>query len=275
MNQQVQDCITIKNLELYCHHGVLKEENVLGQRFVISAKLYMDLHKAGETDDIHDSVNYAEVAHYMKECMEEKSFCLIEAAAERLADGILRRYPAIKRVSLELKKPWAPILLPLETVSVQVERSWHTVCLALGSNMGNRKEHLDEAVEALRKEDSIRVLRVSEWIETDPVGYVEQDKFLNGAVLISTIATPYQLLDILHRIEKEGKRERSIHWGPRTIDIDILLYDDLVMDEEDLMIPHKEMHRRGFVLTPLAQIQPYAMHPVLHQSVMEMLGGLE
>ncbi|MBR3025180.1 MAG: dihydroneopterin aldolase, partial [Oscillospiraceae bacterium] len=130
------DIIKIKNLEVFSNHGVLKEENVLGQKFLISADIYLDTREAGTTDDLNKSVNYSEICHLVKNIMENNTFKLIETAAEKLATAILLAYGLIKKIVLEVKKPWAPILLPLEYVSVTVERKWHNVFLSLGSNMG-------------------------------------------------------------------------------------------------------------------------------------------
>ena len=137
--------------------------------------------------------------------------------------------------------------------------------------MGDSKGHLDKALEALRNDEHIRVLKVADYIVTKPYGGVAQDDFLNGAVEIETLYTPEELLDRLHQIEADHARERIIHWGPRTLDLDILLYEDVVMDTPDLTIPHKDMHNREFVLKPLAQIAPYAKHPVLGRAMIELI----
>ena len=212
------DCIEIKELEVYCHHGVLKEENVLGQKFSVSIILYTDTKMAGVSDDLEQSVDYAKVSYFVKERMEEKNFKLIEAVAEYVAENVLLSFPLVQRIRVEIKKPWAPILLPLETVSVAIERGWAKVYLSIGSNMGNREEYLQTALEKLRQERTIRGVRVSDWIETEPYGYVEQASFLNAAVELETLESPDSLLKILQKIEAEGGRERTIHWGPRTID---------------------------------------------------------
>lgn len=269
------DSIQIRDLELYCHHGVFKEENVLGQKFLVTLILYMDTRPAGETDELKQSINYAEVAHFVKDQMEQKSFRLIEAAAEQLAQQILFRFPRIQRVSVEIKKPWAPILLPLDTVSVCIERGWTTVYLSLGSNMGDREQYIKNAVNALRDEPSIRHVRVSDLIETEPYGYTDQPPFLNAAVELQTLEDPERLLGICQKIEEEGKRERTIHWGPRTIDLDILLFGTEVVQTERLTIPHREMHKRRFVLEPLAQLAPWVQHPVLGERIVELLENVE
>lgn len=268
------DSIQIKDLEVYCHHGVMKEENVLGQKFLVSLFLYTDTYPAGEQDDLALSINYAEVSHFVKEQMEKQNYQLIEAVAEHLARDILLTFSLVKRVQVEIKKPWAPILLPLDTVSVKIEREWTTVYLSIGSNMGNREQHLQEALEALQKEPTIRVVRVSDFIETEPYGYKEQDSFLNAAVELRTIEKPESLLRILQRIESEGKRERTIHWGPRTIDLDIVLFGEKIIQSELLTIPHREMHLREFVLQPLAQIAPWTVHPIYRKTVHELLEHL-
>ena len=265
------DKIYIKNLEVFARHGVFPEENVLGQKFVISAVLYTSLRKAGKTDDLAESIHYGEVSHFIKEFVEKNTWKLLETVAERLAEELLLKTKGLEKIRLEIKKPWAPVGVPLETVSVELERGWHTAYIALGSNLGEKEKNLRFGVEALRASEDCRVLAVSDFIVTEPYGGVEQDDFLNGAMKIRTLLTPHELLERLHDIEREAKRERVIRWGPRTLDLDILLYDDLILDDEELHIPHIEMHKRDFVLKPLCQIAPYVRHPVYGRTAAELL----
>lgn len=269
------DSIQIRDLEVYCHHGVLKEETVLGQKFLVSLTLYMDTRLSGICDDLSKSIDYAEVSHFVKREMEKKNFKLIEAVAEHLARSILLTFPKVEKIRVEIKKPWAPILLPLDTVSVCIEREWQKAYLSVGSNMGDREKHLQDAMDALQKIPSIRVRQISDWIETEPYGYTEQDMFLNGAVELETIEPPEVLLQLLQKIEQEGKRERKIHWGPRTIDLDIIFYGDVVMQTEELVLPHREMHKREFVLKPLCAIAPWVSHPIYHRTVSELFEELK
>lgn len=264
------DQIRIENLEVYAHHGVLREENTLGQKFLVSLVLYTDITGAGRSDDLSLSVNYAEVAHFVEKQMKEKNYKLIEAAAEHLAEEILLQFPQTDRLSVEIKKPWAPILLPLDHVSVQIERGWTKVYLSVGSNMGDKKENIAKAVTALRQDRRIRKVAESSLIQTKPYGYKEQDDFLNGAICLETMYQPEELLARLHEIEAAGHRERKIRWGPRTIDLDILLYGDALIQTEELVIPHREMHLRDFVLEPMVQIAPWVVHPVFHKTVYEL-----
>ena len=128
---------------------------------------------------------------------------------------------------------------------------------------------------SLAAHPSCRLIASADYIVTEPYGGVEQDDFLNGAVVIETLLTPRELLDLLHEIEQQADRKREIHWGPRTLDLDILLYDDLIVQEEDLYIPHIEMHKRDFVLRPLVQIAPYAIHPTTGCSILTLFERLQ
>ena len=261
------DEIRIEELEVFANHGVFPEENVLGQKFLVSAVLYTDTRKAGQTDDLTASIHYGEVCAFIDRYLREHTFKLLERAAECLAEELLLNTNHLRKVRLEIKKPWAPVGLPLKTVSVSVEREWHDAVIALGSNMGDRQGYLDGAVEKLDVVQGCRVRKVSGFLETPPYGVTDQADFLNGCLELETLLYPHELLDELHRIEKEAGRERILRWGPRTLDLDIIFYDDLILQDSDLCIPHVEMHKREFVLKPLSEIAPYRRHPVTGKTV--------
>ncbi|PKP81573.1 MAG: 2-amino-4-hydroxy-6-hydroxymethyldihydropteridine diphosphokinase [Alphaproteobacteria bacterium HGW-Alphaproteobacteria-18] len=128
--------------------------------------------------------------------------------------------------------------------------------LSLGSNLGDRQAHLAGAVRALEAWDGVRVTAVSSLWETPPWGIEDQPHFLNACVLIETSLSPIEVLDACLAIEREHGRERSLRWGPRTLDMDVLYYDDVEVDEERLILPHPRMLLRSFVLAPLAEIAP-------------------
>ncbi|MFD0897047.1 2-amino-4-hydroxy-6-hydroxymethyldihydropteridine diphosphokinase [Loigolactobacillus binensis] len=130
----------------------------------------------------------------------------------------------------------------------------HQAYLSIGSNIGNRQVQLQQAITALQADPQIQVVRISSIYETAPVGGVVQDDFYNCAVYLETELTALALLQRIHTIEQAQKRRRLVHWGPRTIDLDILWYDDVVSQTAELTLPHPEMARRAFVLVPLLEI---------------------
>ncbi len=268
------DQIKIENLEVFAKHGVFPEENVLGQKFLISAVLHTDTRSAGKTDDLTASIHYGEVSQFIDKYMKEHTYQLIERVAESLAEALLLHTEHLSKIELEVKKPWAPVGLPLETVSVKIVRQWHTAYIALGSNMGEKQQYLDDAVKALDAWHGCKVEKTSSWLVTEPYGVTDQDEFLNGCLKLRTLLTPEELLEVLNQIEQDAGRERIIHWGPRTLDLDIIFYDDLIVETDELCIPHVEMHKRDFVLKPLHEIAPYKHHPGNGKTVREMLEEL-
>jgi 2-amino-4-hydroxy-6-hydroxymethyldihydropteridine diphosphokinase/dihydroneopterin aldolase/2-amino-4-hydroxy-6-hydroxymethyldihydropteridine diphosphokinase len=146
-----------------------------------------------------------------------------------------------------------------------------TAYLALGSNMGDREDHLNKALELLGKAEGVEVLKVSAFLNTEPVGYTDQPDFLNAVVEVETTLDPYALLFLCNEIEQALKRKRIIHWGPRTIDVDILLFGDLVLEDEKLTIPHPRMLERDFVMRPLHEIAPKALHPLTKKTIAELI----
>lgn len=269
------DQIFIRDLRFHAHHGVYQFERSKGQEFVASAVLFTDTRPAGVSDDLSRSTNYGEVCQFLQDYLTHNTFRLLEAAAEQVCRALLLRFPLVQEVELELQKPNAPIELEFGTVGVRIRRGWHKAYVALGSNLGDKEGYLRGALDGLRADELIRLGRVSTLISTKPYGGVEQDDFLNGTCEIDTLYTPEELLDALHDLEQRAHRERKIVWGPRTLDLDILLYDNIIMSTETLTIPHADMANRDFVLRPMAEIAPYLVHPVCHKTMQQMWKELE
>ena len=273
-NENRKDQIRIEELEVYAHHGVYPEENEKGQTFFVSADLYLDTWQAEHTDDLRLSTNYGEVCQFITEFMQQHTFQLIETVVEWTAYEVLQHFPLVQGLDLEIRKPEAPIPLPFGSVSVAIHREWHEAYIAVGSNMGDSRGHIAKALGQLEKHKDIQVTKVSGLLETLPYGGVEQENFVNGMFEIRTLLTPEELLRELHKIEASEGRERKIHWGPRTLDLDIIFYDDLIYSSEDLVIPHVDMENRYFVLKPLSELAPNFRHPITHKTVAQMLAEL-
>ena len=268
------DKIHIKDLEIIGFHGAIPEEKVLGQKFVLSFELDVDLRQAGKNDDLTKTVHYGELAQKVEEEFTKTSYDLIEKAAEEICEFVLLNYPLVKKVKLLLKKPWAPTRKHVEYVAVEIERKWNKVYIAAGSNLGNKEETLKEAIYKIDKRKDCVVTKVSNFYTTDPVGYEDQDQFVNCVFEIDTLQTPSELMDTLLEVEKDFKRERIIRWGPRTLDLDIIFYDDIISYDEHILIPHPRAHERQFVMKPMCDINPYYVHPIYRKRVMDISSEL-
>ncbi len=268
------DEIHIDNLKVYAYHGVFPEENEKGQSFFVNLVLYVDTREAGKQDQLTLSTHYGEVCHLVTKWLQEHTYKLIETAAETVAREVLQQFPLVQALDVEIRKPQAPIGLPFESVSVKLHRGWHRAYVAIGSNMGDKEGYLKGAIRCLKECEDIQVSKVSTLLTTEPYGGVEQEVFLNGMVEIKTLLTPHELLNYLHELEAAAGRERSIHWGPRTLDLDIIFYDKLIMEDDMLIIPHVDMQNRDFVLKPMVELSPNFRHPILQKTMQQLLEEL-
>ena len=269
------DIINIKNLEIFAKHGVLPAEKKYRQKFLVSAKLYLNLREAGKSDNLEQTIDYAQVTLDIKEFIENNTFNLIEKVAEELAEKLLIENPKLQEVQIEISKPEARINANFETVSVEVKRCRHTVYLSIGSNIGDREANLTFALEEIEKLRECNVVNVSGFFNTTPYGLTNQDDFLNACVEIDTVLPPDELLTILQVIELKAGRERHVKWGPRTLDIDIIFYDEKILSTDTLVIPHCDMHNRGFVLIPMREIAPNKIHPIFKKTMSQLCEDLK
>ena len=156
---------------------------------------------------------------------------------------------------------------------MQSKDFFHTAYLALGSNLGDKEANLRRALELLQQR-GVEVVKTSSFICTEPYGVTDQPQFLNGVCEVRTSLAPLALLHTLLEIEQEMGRVRLRHWGERNIDLDLLLYEDVVMDTPELILPHPDMQNRDFVLLPLAEIAPEIIHPTLQKTISELVISL-
>ena len=148
----------------------------------------------------------------------------------------------------------------------------HVAYIALGSNLGDRDGNLRDAVRRLKRAGS--VAQISSWYETEPMEVTDQPWFLNAVVEVHTEMEPLSLMQALLSMERDMGRERKEPKGPRSIDLDLLLFDDRTVNAPELVLPHPAMHHRRFVLAPLAEIAPEAMHPILRKTALTLLKTL-
>ncbi|NNM47673.1 2-amino-4-hydroxy-6-hydroxymethyldihydropteridine diphosphokinase [Knoellia koreensis] len=260
----MSDQIVLKGISAKGFHGVLDFEKRDGQTFVVDVTMTVDLTPAGTSDDLADTVNYAEVAGDVVALITGEPLDLIEALASRIADKVLTR-PLVEAVEVVVHKPEAPVGHPFTDVQVVVTRERSAeVVIAMGSNLGESLETLHDAAIALFTLLGGDV-QVSGLYETDAVGGPDQPAYLNAVVVGSTHLAPSSLLAELHDIEQAHGRTREIRWGPRTLDLDLVQYGDpvfdtdVVMDTPTLTLPHPRAHERGFVLVPWVQVDPEAV----------------
>ena len=270
----MKDCIFIQNITFYAHHGVYEYETREGQRFIVSARLFTDLDAAGKSDNLEDTVHYGQVSEFLVSFLTEHTYKLLEMAVEKTMEAVMLAFPALKGIELTLQKPDAPIELEFETVGVTRQMWRHVAYVGLGSNMGERERFIREALEDIDAHPLCKVKQVSDLIETKPYGDVPQEDFINGVARVETLLNPFAFLAFLQKLEQKAGRERIVHWGPRTLDLDLLLFDDEIMGTKELILPHPDMENREFVLRPLAQIAGYVRHPVSHKTISSLLEEL-
>ena len=146
--------------------------------------------------------------------------------------------------------------------------------IGFGSNIDNRFNYINQALQLLLDADDVSLIQISSLYETEPVGYEEQNWFLNGVVAVETDLSVHQLLALLKGIEQLVGRQHRARWRPREVDLDLLIYNQCCINTSNLIVPHPEMHRRSFVLVPFAEIAPDVLHPIFQQNIRTLLSNL-
>lgn len=277
------DRIRLTGVTAVGRHGVFDHERREGQQFRVDVELSVDLRRAGASDELRETVNYAEIADVVESAITGAPYDLIEALAERIAVDVLRGDARIEAAQVTVHKPEAPLSQRVDDVAVTITRNRDDVgaqqrpapgeiaapggrtlrdpdlaadfpvrsVLALGSNLGDSATTLQQAVAALAEAEGVRLLRRSPLAVTAPVGGPEgQPEFLNQVLEVETTLSPHALLDVAQRIEAAHQRTREVRWGPRTLDVDVITYAGAQIDSDRLRIPHPRAAERAFVLAP-------------------------
>ena len=253
------DHIYIRGLRVMGLVGVLPAERLAPQPLQIDLDMEVDLALPGVTDDLNDTANYGAIADAVAECVRASSDILLERLIARIADCVLS-FDHVLVAHVTLSKLHPPIDEDIDCTAVSVTRSRqasrssvsHRAIISLGTNLGDRVGHLQFALDHIPQ-----VVALSQVFETDPVGGPDgQGPYLNMVIEIETTLDPYALLRFLNNIETQSNRERLVRWGPRTLDLDILFYDNITINDELLTIPHPRLYERRFVLQPLSEIAP-------------------
>lgn len=255
------DRIEINGLRVVTTIGVLPHEREIAQPLQVDVSLHVDLNDAGFSDELADTANYGAVTEALTALARESKDLLLERLAHKMAERALM-FDRVEAVDVTLTKLHPPIPEDMASTAVRIHRTrrglavpprnQHRAVVALGSNLGDRVSFLKYAVDNL---DGI--IALSQVFETDPIGGPDnQGPYLNMAALIETELDPFAMIRRLQRIEAEAGRQRIIRWGPRTLDLDLLFYDDVTITGEDLTVPHPRYAERRFVLAPLSEVDP-------------------
>ena len=255
------DQIHITGLRAVTIVGALEHEREIAQPLEVDLVLDVDLHDAGATDELGDTVHYGLVADRVVATIVESKDVLLERLAARIADEVVA-FNRVEAVEVTLTKLRPPIAVDVSTTAVCIRRTRSGMgapqpmaaraWIALGSNLGDREGYLRAGVAGLGG-----VVTMSQVYETEPMGGPhDQGAYLNMVVEVETTLDPFALLRRCQRIEAEAIRQRVVHWGPRTLDVDVVLYDGVSIQSEELTIPHPRFAERRFVLEPLSEIAP-------------------
>lgn len=252
--------LELRGLSYHGFHGVFAHERLHGQAFLVDVSL---TYQPGDlSDSLEKALDYGKAERVVAAVVEGPPAALLETVADNITAALFKEFPNLLAVEVAIHKPRAPLAGAFRDVVVRRQaRRVVRAYLGLGSNLGDRRRNLRESVRLLGAEPGIRVMAVSPLYETAPMHVVDQPAFLNAAVAIDTDLFPGTLLDACKRIEAAIGRVPGTRWGPRIIDIDILLYGPLQLTTGRLQIPHPRLDQRAFALRPLHDLDPEAVFP--------------
>ena len=251
------DRIFVSNLCLHGRHGGRTDEPALEQEFFVDIDCAVDMDDALRDDDYAKTLCYSSLCDLAAEVSSSGRFNLIETLADRIANGVLTRFAVVSEVRVRIRKPFAPIAAVLDHVGAEVlRRRAIRFGLSLGSNVGNKLDNIAKAISRLADCPDVDIDEVSHFYRTAPWGKTDQDWFINACVVGTTSANPRDLLRRCKAIEIQIGRLKTARWGPRVVDIDLLFFGNIAMEDAELTLPHKEIFNRAFVLQPLAEIAP-------------------
>ena len=265
----MQGKITVTGVKVMANHGVFGFEREQPHPFIADAVIYTDI---TESDRLQDTCDYGEAARILEQTLSSPACALVETLAAKAARALARYFKADADVTVH--KPEAPIEQSFADVSVSASARFARAYLSLGSSMGDRRAFILRAFARIRECADICEPVFSSLYATSPYGGAAKGEFLNACAGFDTLMSPTELLAFCRRLEEEAGRTREVRWGDRTLDADILLYADKVVSLPELLVPHEDMCAREFVLAPLNEIAPYAVHPQKGRSVRKLLEEL-
>lgn len=270
----MDDFIFIEELILEGTHGVWDDEKKKPQKFSLSAKVFLDSFPC--EDNLEKTISYVSLVKEIECAFHKKAHALIEILSEEIAFHLLLKYPLIKQIDLKIYKTKMKLSHVYDSIGVCISRKRNSCFISLGSNLGDRQSTIEKSIEMMRLDPFIKILKISNLIETKPFGVGKnQPLYLNAVLQISTFYTPEKLLNKTQNIENLLGRIRKEKGDPRTIDIDILAYNDLVIDKPELTLPHPRIRERAFVLEPWASIDSGFIHPVFKKNIGELKEDLD
>ncbi len=259
-SSQDRDRIELRGIRATGAIGVLAEEQERAQPFEVDIDIELDASLAGRSDDLEHTVDYGQAVSIATKIVETGGVLLLEKVATIIAHEILG-LARVRAATVTVKKLRPPLPHDLTSTAVRVrreqadqfltDRASTTAYVAMGTNLGDRQANLRFAAAMLPG-----IAALSGIYETDPVGGPDQDPYLNQVARLETMLTPFELLERCLAIEAAAGRERGIRWGPRTLDLDVLLWGDAAIESATLTVPHPRMWERRFVLEPLSELAP-------------------